>query len=251
MFKAFCKTCLFGVTGFFVVVQIVNAGGQTQTRTKDPVQSIPGGTDVTASASAIYREWRGRFPSNAGNIYCPIDTLKYIPVCARTQNHLVATYSNRCIALLDSAIVLTPDNEPCPQSDCHSLYQPVCARIVPSGTDVSLERPTIRPFINKCVAENYKDPDNADINVTIIRSYGEDIYMYPRPRHRPHHVDDDDFSRICPKEGSCPDKPEYVCAKDRNNKARIYTNKCVAVLEGAKFTHYMQPGRQPYFPKCE
>jgi hypothetical protein len=245
MGKAYRRVCLLG-SAILIIALGAPVFGQYEAR--DGIRYIPGGTDVIGSVTTntIIREWRGR-----GRFDCQVHTLKYIPVCARTHNYLVATYSNRCMALADGATPITDDGEPCPQAECHTLYQPVCARLNSSQSDVSLDRPVIRAFINRCIAEKYQNPDNPDVTATVIRSYGEDIYMYSRPRNRPQHVDDDDFSRICPRENSCPDRPEYVCAKDRNNKARIYRNKCFAVLEGAKFSHYMQPPRQPYFSKCE
>src|SRR5262249_35134977 len=73
------------------------------------------------------------------------------PVCAVNRNRIVLTYSNRCMAELDAAVVLYADE--CPRRiACSYTYEPVCARINrfgPLPLEEALKPPTLRPFINE------------------------------------------------------------------------------------------------------
>lgn len=239
-----CRTRLFAVVIAFIVTQSMPGFAETVRVDGNKVKVNAGKVQINSTnfsligggTTIIIKEWRGKFPGGTSDRYeCPADTMKYVPVCARTHNYMVATYSNRCFARIDSAVVLTGDGEPCPPVNCHALYQPVCARVnPPKDGSITLDRPEIRPFMNRCMAENYKKPDSDEvISTTVLREYGVDIYVNGGRRYE----DFDEYSRICPRDGTCPPVERYVCAEDHNQVKRIYQNRCMAVLEGAVYKY--------------
>jgi hypothetical protein len=178
------------------------------------------------------------------------------PVCAVNRNRLVLTYPNRCMAELDAAVVLFPDE--CPRRvSCSFTYEPVCARINRAGGPVPLEEalrpPVLRPFINECFTRTLPDrvrgeapppeaTEELSREITILRRYGDEIYHsgYPGGRYRYYGRSGiEDFAEVCPR--SCPEGGLLVCALDHNNVFRLFKNRCSAILAGAN-PHILRPG---------
>jgi hypothetical protein len=168
------------------------------------------------------------------------------PVCAVTRNRIVVTYSNRCMAELDGAIVV--DYGECPRLvSCSYSYEPVCARITYPGRkplSEALKPPPLKAFINECFARTlpdrvkgeYPPPEATDElarDITILRKYGDDLHQFPQGQRYRYYGRSglEDFNDICPK--SCPEGGLVVCALDHNNVFRLFKNRCSAILAGA------------------
>jgi hypothetical protein len=196
---------------------------------------------------------------------CNQGFIEWKPVCAVTRHRIVVTYSNRCMAEIDGAVVIM-DRE-CPRRvSCPYTYEPVCARIMRinrSGRELPLKEalkpPPLEPFINECFAKTLPDrvagqvpPIEAERElqqeITILRKYGDDIYFQTPPKHaRGKDKDKDkdighkyryygrtgleDFGEVCPTR--CPEGGLLVCARDHNGLYRLYKNRCSAIMDGA------------------
>jgi hypothetical protein len=167
------------------------------------------------------------------------------PVCAVTRSRVAVTYSNQCMAELDGAVVIFPDE--CPRRvSCAYTYEPVCARVNRPPNlplDEALKSPPLRPFINECFTRTLPDrvrgetpppeaTEELSREVTVLRKYGDDIYHGPGARYRYYaRTGLEDFAEVCPR--SCPEGGLVVCALDHNNVFRLYKNRCSAILTGA------------------
>jgi len=166
------------------------------------------------------------------------------PVCAVTRSRIVVTYSNRCMAELDGAVVILP--EECPRRvSCSYTYEPVCARInrPPDLTfDEALKTPPLRPFINECFTRTLPDRVRGEApppvareelrsEITILRRYGDELYPGGARYQLYGHTGLEDFAQVCPT--TCPEGGLVVCALDHNNVFRLFKNVCSAIMAGA------------------
>ena len=174
------------------------------------------------------------------------------PVCAVTLNRVTVTYPNQCMAQLDNAFVI--ENEACPiAASCAPTYEPVCGRPrrdhEVGNLDDALRPPEIKAFINECYARAHEVvrltreyPPIPDVdyygNVTILRKYGDNLHQYSHDQRYHYYGRSgmEHFEAVCPK--TCPEGGLVVCAVDHNNVARLYKNRCSAVLAGADPTRF-------------
>ena len=218
-------------------------------------------TSTLASAQEYYRQPNGDGPrsnefsrgpfdsrfSYGPRIYPPIRhyvcSVEYKPVCARTRQNIVATYSNQCFAEQDGAHIVDP-TDACPPISCPATYEPVCGRRslrIEGGPPQEGERRGRRgpnrpppgavsggpfelvPYYNECAAKQ----DGA----VPLTNFSERRFRHIE--HRYFYQDIIDFSTVCPR--TCSGRIELVCGEDESGKLRLYANRCSAILEGAVF----------------
>jgi hypothetical protein len=168
-------------------------------------------------------------------------SVEFKPVCGRTRQNIMVTYSNQCFAEQDGAHIVDP-TDACPPIACPATYEPVCGRRSlradgpPDGERRGRRGPNrpppgavsggpfeLIPYYNECAAKQ----DGA----VPLTNYSERRFRHVE--HRYFYSDVVDFNSVCPK--TCSGRIELVCGEDEAGKLRLYANRCSAILEGALF----------------
>ena len=174
-----------------------------------------------------------------------ICSVEYKPVCARTRQNIIVTYSNQCFAEQDGAHLVDP-TDACPPIACPATYEPVCGRrslraegpleegerrgrrgpYRPFPGAISRGSFELIPYYNECAAK--KD------GAVPLTNFSERRFKHSE--HRYIYSDIIDFNTVCPR--TCSGRIELICGEDEAGKLRLYANRCSAILEGAIFVKH-------------
>jgi hypothetical protein len=225
MNKAISAVCLLSFASTLILAQNSPSSGEAKVQINNILSPFSTIVVVKPYPHPEYLEYFKK---------CNQGFVEWKPVCAITRNRIAATYSARCFAVLDGATPIA--DEACPaEKPCSSVYEPVCARVAAYSPDAA-EPFEVKPYINGCIAEK------ADGYEATLRKHGDPLYRQHEQRISRHQDQKirfaaiEAFDSVCPK--TCSDKIELICAQHQSGEARLYKNRCSAILAGADPNKY-------------